>query len=414
MSTNQAESILRKHTEASDVLVGEMYDFNVDLIICDDLSTARAIEFFRKMKGTQPVNSNRILVTCEHFAPPTTLDGAEIQNLIRKKIREWKIDGFHELGRSGIGPVVAVSNSLVKPGMLIVGTDPITGALGGLGCLAVAVGAGDIAALWRTGKIHLMLHETLEVVLEGKKQANIDIVDIALTAIKQLDGVQETKIIELSGKAAQNLNIDDRLELSYFLVESGATSAIIPSSNELLSMLKLPLDDNLTKESATPTLMDYSIQMDAVKPMISLPSGEIISIDEIEETKIDLVIIGGGLGGTIQNLIELDRIIAHNKLHPDVRMVVYPASNDIFVNAAKTGIIERLATAGAVVCAPGRGPEGYGHHGICTKGESVLINSSLNNEGLYGHMQASIHLAGTKVCATSALAGRIVSQTEGL
>ncbi|MBU1024340.1 hypothetical protein KKB99_08680, partial [bacterium] len=293
MRINQAESILRNHTEATNILVGKMYDINVDLIICDDFSTYRAIEFFRKMKGTRPVNRDKILVTCEHFSPPTTLDGAEIQNSIRKKIKEWKIGGFHELGRSGIGPIVAVSNSLIKPGMLIVGTDPIIGALGGLGCLAIALGAGDIAALWRTGKIHLMLGETLEVVLEGKKQPEIDIVDIALSVIKQLDGSQENKIIEFAGNTACDLNIDDRLEISCFLVESGATSAIIPPSNKLLSMLKLPFDNNLDTKPDLPTLTDYSIQIDNLKPMISLPSGKIIPVDEIEETKIDLVIIGG-------------------------------------------------------------------------------------------------------------------------
>ena len=148
--------------------------------------------------------------------------------------------------------------------------------------------------------------------------------------------------------------------------------------------------------------------------MIALPSveDEIIPVEEIEDTKIDLVIIGGGLGGTYQNLKELDSILSRHKLNQDVRVIIYPASSAIYLQAVKSGIIERFTESGIMVCSPGRGPEGYGNHGISSKDEHVLFNGSLNYEGIVGHVESKIFLAGTKTCAASAVTGNITSIRE--
>ncbi len=408
------ESILREHSDNAVISVGEMIDVSVDLIICDDLATARSIEVFGQMGGNEPLDKDKILITCEHFTPPSTIDGANIQNKIRLKAKEWGIRNFHELGRSGIGAIVAVNKGLVKPGMLIVGTDPITGALGGLGCYATAVGAGDVAGLWRKGTVHLLIPETVKVALNGSKPEWTDGIDIALAVISQSTDYDDASIYEFCSQGAYDLTLDERLEVAYFIMESGATSAIIPPSTELYAQLGFPTEQIESEQAETLFDSDIAINLNDLKPMIALPSSEdeIIPVEDIDETKVDLVIIGGGLGGTYQNLKELDSILSGNKLNPDVRVIVYPASSAIYHQAVRDGIIERFAESGIMVCSPGRGPEGYGNHGISSKNEHVLFNGSLNYEGIVGHIASKIYLAGTKTCAASAVTGRITSIRE--
>lgn len=414
MLVKLGESILRNHSDNAVISVGEMVNVSVDLVICDDLATARSIELFDKMGGNEPLDKDKIVVTCEHFTPPSTIDGAEIQNRIRLKAKEWGLKHFYELGRSGIGAVVAVNKGLVKPGMLIVGTDPITGALGGLGCYATAIGAGDIAALWRKGSIHLLIPETLKIALNGRKPEWTDGVDIALSVISQSGNDDDACIYEFHSQGAYDLTLDERLEVAYFIMESGATSAIIPPSPELFVKLGLSTEQTQTEQPETMFENDVTINLNDLKPMVALPysENEIIPVEDIEETKVDLILIGGGLGGTYQNLIELDSILSRNKLHPDVRLMVYPSSSDIFNIAVREGIIGRFVDAGIMVCAPGRGPEGYGNHGISAKNEHVLINGSLNYEGIVGHIASEIYLAGTKTCIASAVTGKITSARE--
>lgn len=408
------ESILREHSDNEIISVGEMINVNVDLIICDDLATSRSIEVFEQMGGEEPLDKDKTLVTCEHFTPPSTIDGANIQNKIRLKAKEWNLKNFYDLGSSGVGPIVAVNKGLVKPGMLIVGTDPITGALGGLGCYATAVGAGDVAVLWRRGIIHLLIPRTIKVALEGSKSEWVDGVDIALEVISQSANSDDASIFEFHSKAAYDLTLDERLELAYFIMESGATSAIIPPSTEIYSQLGLPVDHIEFEAPESLFDSDIVINLDNLKPMIALPSSEdeIIPVCDMEETKVDMVIIGGGVGGTYQNLKELDLILSRHKINPDVRVIVYPSSSAIYLQAVRDGIIERFAESSIMVCSPGRGPEGYGNHGISAKKEHVLINGSLNYEGIVGHIESEIFLAGTKTCAASAVTGRITSIRE--
>jgi 3-isopropylmalate/(R)-2-methylmalate dehydratase large subunit len=409
------DSILKGHSKTEFPQVGEAIDVDVDLMLCDDLATARAIELFAQMDGKTPVNKEKIVITNEHFPPPSTLDSANLQNIIRLKAREWELKHYYELGRSGVGPVVALADGLIKPGMLAVGTNPITGALGGLGCYATAIGAGDMAALWRKGFIHLLVPQTARVLLSGKKHDSIDAVDIALTVLATVQDSYDFQSFEFEGEGALNLSIDERMEIAYLITESGMNSAIIPPSAELYSQLNLPVDKNtISEESMMDFMSDFEIDLGSIKPMIAPSVGDsgIIPVDELLETPVDLVVIGGGMSGTYQNLQEIDLIFQDRKLPDKVRMVIYPASSRVYYQAVRQGIIERFLKAGILICAPGRGIEGFGNHGITTSGERVLINGSLNHEGIIGDINTEVYVTGTKTCAASAIAGKVITASE--
>lgn len=415
MRIRLGDSILKAHAKTDFSQVGEAIDVEVDLMLCDDLATARAIELFAQMDGKTPVNKERIVITNEHFTPPSTLDSAQLQNTIRLKSREWGLTHYHELGRSGVGPVVALEDGLIKPGMLVVGTNPITGALGGLGCYASAIGAGDMAALWRKGFIHLLVPQTARILLRGVKSESTDAADIALTVLSTVQESLEFHSFEFEGEGALNLSLDDRLEIAYFIAESGMSNAIIPPSSDLYRQLNLPAETNQTHEESQLDFMnDFEIDLDTIKPMIapSIGDASILPVDSLDETPIDLVVIGGGMSGTYQNLEDIDTIFRGRKLAKNVRMIIYPASSNVYYQAVKNGIIERFTNAGILVCAPGRGSEGYGNNGITTRGEKVLINCSLNHEGIIGNINTEVYVTGNRTCAASAIAGKVITASE--
>jgi 3-isopropylmalate/(R)-2-methylmalate dehydratase large subunit len=411
---NLGESILHSHSDGGILQVGDTVFVSSDLIVCDDLVTARAIELFRQMGGKEPVDKNKIVITCEHFTPPSNLSSAEIQNTIRKTAKAWGLNGFNELGRSGIGPILAVSQGLVHPGMLVIGTDPIVGALGGLGCFATAVGAGDIAALWKTGKVPVLVPNITRILITGKLPDIADGLDIALTLNCSHFEDITYRSFEFMGDGALSLCRDDRLELAFFMMETGAINAIIPPTGNLYVELDLPVDSKLLGSVDVDFTSDFTLNLEDIKPMIALPDldQDIKSVEEFDEVDLDIVIIGGGMGGTLKNLRTLDRIIGGKKINPSTRLIIYPASSEIVRIAEKERIIGRLVDAGANICSPGRGIEGYGNRGLSTRGERVLINSTTHHQGIVGHVESEIYLASTKTCAVSAIAGKIISPGE--
>jgi 3-isopropylmalate/(R)-2-methylmalate dehydratase large subunit len=409
------DSILKAHAKPEFPQVGEAIEVEVDLMLCDDLATARAIELFAQMDGKTPVNMDKIVITNEHFTPPSTLDSAQIQNTIRLKAREWGLTHYHELGRSGVGPVVALAERLIKPGMLVVGTNPITGALGGLGCYATAIGAGDMAALWRKGFIHMLVPKTARILMKGIKPDSVDAVDIALTVLATVQDSHDFQSFEFEGDSALNLSVDERMEIAYLITESGMINAIIPPSANLYRQLDIPVETNeMHEESEMDFMNDFEIDLDSIKPMIAPSVGDssILPVEDLAETPVDLVVIGGGMSGSYQNLQEIDTVFQGRKLSDNVRMVIYPASSNVYYQAVKNGIIERFINAGILVCAPGRGIEGYGNNGITTRGERVLINGSLNHEGIIGDIKTEVYVTGNKTCAASAIAGKVIKVSE--
>ena len=411
MRSRIAESILRDHSKGGLAPQGGEITVKADLMLCDDFTTARTMKLFHEMGGEVPLDKNNIIITCEHFTPPSTLDGAQFQHEIRTISRKWGISGFHELGQSGIGPFVALAEKRIRPGMMIVGTSPVVYSLGGLGCYATAIGAGDMAALWRRGTIYLVVPSTIGVHIKGPKPDYIDGADIGLAILKNFVSTDDYHAFEFHGSGLDELTLDERLEMTYFTAHSGASVAIASPSKELYGLLGLPYDEIPGEKDEPDFLYEIEIDLNELKPMIALPPSaeEIITIDETNNIGIDLVIIGGGLGGSLQNLRETDRIMRSRKPSKNVRVFVYPSSSEIMLEAVREGIIERLIEAGVLVCAPGRGAEGFGHRGLVTQGERVLINGFLFHEGRLGHVDSEVYLGSTRTCAASAIAGKIIS-----
>jgi len=408
------ESILHSHSKGVLPPIGEAINVKVDLMLCDDYTMSRAHEFFEKMNGNIPIDKDKIVVTCEHFTPPSTIESASLQQDVRTISRKWKLKHFYELGRSGTGPLVAISNGLVKPGMMIVGTSPIVTSLGGLGCYATSIGPSDMAALWRKGEIHLILPKSVNIKISGKKQSHIDGIDIALFTLKNLAEIDEYHMLNFYGDGAMNLALDDRLELAFFMAQKGANTVLIPPSKDLFSLMNIKPENTIAHEIDAQLNFDLSFDVAHVEPMVAVlvESEEIIPIKEAKAVEIDAIIIGGGLAGTLGNLRILDRMISGKQVNSRLRMFVYPGSSEIFLRALEEGIIERLSKAGAMICTPGRGAEGYGYRGIISKDEKVMTNSALFQEGIFGLMESEIYFAGTLTCAASAIAGKIVHPLE--
>jgi homoaconitate hydratase family protein len=420
---NISEKILARATGKEEVSPGEILDVKVDMIMVHDLTGPLAVESFRKI-GTQQVWDNRkIVVILDHQVPANSIKAAELQKIMREFAKEQKIK-LYDVGKGGICHQVMPEKGHVLPGTVILGTDSHTCTYGAFGAFATGIGSTEAAAVFATGKIWLKAPESIKINVKGRFQKLVTPKDLILFVIGQIgsDGAIYQSI-EFTGTAIRDMSIAGRMTLCNMTVEMGAKNGIIEPDETTLKFLKGRTNEAIESlESFELVRSDPDasykrvLDLDVVhlEPQVSCPPSvdNVKPVSKVVGIKVDQAFIGSCTNGRIEDLRLAAEILKGRKVKNGVRMLVIPASQEVYMQALREDLLVIFVEAGGYVCNPNCGPCLGGHMGLLASGEVCISSSNRNFIGRMGSPEASIYLASPATVAASALTGRITDPRE--
>jgi 3-isopropylmalate/(R)-2-methylmalate dehydratase large subunit len=392
-----------------------------DLVMMNDVSGSLAMRAFERMGATRVFDPERIVLVADHFVPAKDVRSAELVADLRRFAERHGIGHYYELGRTaeaGIEHTLLPELGLVAPGMLIAGGDSHTCTYGALGAFATGMGSTDIAAAWITGWTWLKVPPSLKFVFTGTPQPWVGGKDYILAVLGRIgvDGALYSAM-EFCGEAIERLGIDGRLTMCNMAIEAGGKNGIIAADAVVDAYLAgrtaVPYG-KLASDADAAYAAVHEIDVSRLEPQVAKPHSpaNVVGVSEVASVRIDQAFVGSCTNGRISDLREAAAVLRGRKVHPDVRMIVIPATQNIYRQALKEGLLDLFVEAGAAVSTPTCGPCLGGHMGILAKGEVAVATSNRNFLGRMGHLQSEVYLAGPAVTAASAVLGRIAHPQE--
>ena len=420
MGMTITEKILAVHSGRKEVSAGDLINATVDLILANDITAPIAINEFKKIGAKDVFNKNRIAFIPDHFAPQKDIKAAEQCKMLRDFSKEYKLALYFEVGRMGIEHALLPEEGLVVPGDLIIGADSHTCTYGALGAFATGVGSTDVASAMATGECWFKVPESMKFVYYGKLNKWTGGKDLILHTIGDV-GVDGAiyMAMEFDGEAIRSLPMHARLTMCNMAIEAGGKNGIIVPDE---------ITEKYVNGRAKRGYKFYSSDKDAKHTEIKeydcskipltvscphLPSNTKPAA-ELFEVTIDQVVIGSCTNGRIEDLREAAEVIKGKKVNPNVRLIVIPATQKIYLQAVREGLVEIFINAEAVVSTPTCGPCLGGHMGILAKGERAIATTNRNFVGRMGHPESEVYLSNPAVAAASAVKGRIAIPDEVL
>jgi len=408
-----AEQILSAKS-GSAARAGDVVVCDVDLVLGTDASAPMAIAYFAQMGGTRVHDPSRVVFALDHYTPSSESDKtAGFHAQVREFARAQGVR-VHEVGE-GISHTIAVERGYVRPGQLVIGADSHTVTCGALNAFAVGVGSSDLAAAMLTGQLWLRVPQTIRVVLDGARQADVAAKDIALAMVAALgtDGA-DYHALEIGGPATNQFTLDDRLVLSNLAVEAGAKAALWEADEVLREGLRARGIEEIAPvvaDRGARYVRELVLDLSSLTPRVALPHspGNVVPIDIAPDTPIHMVFLGTCTGGRVADYHEAVAVLERGggRIADGVQLVVTPASREIERRLAADGTLDKLARMGAVVTTPGCGAC-CGTSGVIPgDGMNVMSTANRNFKARMGNATASIYLASPAACAAAALTGRI-------
>jgi len=412
------EKILSAHSGKEEVRPGELIITDVDFVLANDITAPIAIKEFEKIGAKGVFDPDRVAFIPDHFAPQKDIKAAEQCKMLRDFSRGFGLGHYFEVGRMGIEHALLPEEGLVLPGDVVVGADSHTCTYGALGAFATGVGSTDVAFAMATGQCWFKVPESMKFIYKGKPRRWVGGKDYILHTIGDIgvDGALYMAM-EFEGEAITTLPIHGRLTMCNMAIEAGAKSGIIvPDSitehyvkGRAKRQYKFYTSD---KDSIYKEIREYDVsKIPLTVSCPHLPSNT-KPAEELSDIRIDQVVIGSCTNGRLEDLREAAQIIKGRKVHKDVRLIVIPATQRIYKEALREGIIEAFIDAEAVVSTPTCGPCLGGHMGILAKGERALATTNRNFVGRMGHPESEVYLSGPAVAAATAITGRIAVPEE--
>jgi 3-isopropylmalate/(R)-2-methylmalate dehydratase large subunit len=414
-----AEKILAAHTGRETVSPGEFINVRVDLVLSNDITAPIAIREFRRLGVGRVFDPKKVVMVPDHFTPNKDIASAEQARLVRDFAREQGIIYF-EVGRMGIEHVLLPEQGLVLPGDLVIGADSHTCTYGALGAFATGMGSTDIAAAMATGDIWMKVPPTIKLVYSGSLNNWVMGKDLILYTIGNIgvDGALYSAM-EFTGEAVDALSIDGRFTMANMAVEAGAKVGIFRVDNKtqlyIKSRAKRPYKVYEPDGDARyAQVIEYDVSK--IEPQVALPHSPANArpISQVGNIEIDQAVIGSCTNGRIEDLQVSAQVLKGRKVHPRVRCIVIPASQEVYLDALTRELIEIFIKAGAVVSTPTCGPCLGGYMGVLAAGERCISTTNRNFVGRMGHPESEVYLANPAVAAASAVLGRIASPAEVL
>ncbi len=418
MGMTMTQKILAAHAGLSEVSAGQLIEADLDLVLGNDVTAPVAIHEMEKMTIKKVFDKNKIALVPDHFTPNKDIKSAEHCKCVREFAVEQDITNYFEIGEMGIEHALLPEKGLVVAGDAVIGADSHTCTYGALGAFSTGVGSTDMAAGMATGKAWFKVPSAIKFILTGKPSKWVSGKDVILHIIG-LIGVDGAlyKSMEFVGDGIANLTMDDRFSMANMAIEAGAKNGIFPVDELAIEYMK----EHSTKaykvyEADEDALYDetYVIDLSALKSTVAFPHlpENTHTIDEVGDIKIDQVVIGSCTNGRIDDLRIAAKILEGRKVAKGLRVIVFPATQKIYLQAMEEGLLAVFIKAGAVVSTPTCGPCLGGHMGILAAGERAVATTNRNFVGRMGHVNSEVYLASPAVAAASAVTGKISGPEE--
>ena len=411
------EKILAAHTDRKKVSPGEFINVRVDLILANDITAPIAIREFRRIGVDKVFDPKKIVMVADHFVPNKDITSAEQAKLMRDFCYQQGILHF-DVGQMGIEHVLLPEQGLVLPGDIVIGADSHTCTYGALGAFATGMGSTDIATAMATGDIWMKVPPTIKLVYHGILGKWVGGKDLILYTIGNIgvDGALYSAM-EFTGEAIDALSMDGRFTMANMAIEAGAKAGIFRVDSKTVDYIKprakrpytIYEPDNDTEYAQ---VIEYDVS--ALEPQVALPHSpaNAKAVSQVNGIEIDQAVIGSCTNGRLEDLRLAAQILKGKKVHPRVRCIIIPGTQQVYLDALTDGLVEIFIKAGAAVSTPTCGPCLGGHMGVLAESERCISTTNRNFVGRMGSPKSEVYLANPAVAAASAITGRITSPEE--
>jgi 3-isopropylmalate/(R)-2-methylmalate dehydratase large subunit len=422
-----AEKVLKAHCVSKDITPGEFIEADIDIALGNDITAPLAIEEFKKAGFKKVFNKNKVVLVPDHFAPAKDLRSANQCKILADFAKEQKIKNYFEVGCMGIEHALLPELGLVVPGDLVIGADSHTCTYGALGCYSTGVGSTDLARAFADGKCWFKVPESIKFIYKGKLNKWVGGKDLILFTIGQIgvDGALY-KAMEFSGPVISRLSMDDRFSMSNMAIEAGARAGIIAPDDITWEYVRESQKSKAKTQKLKSKLKNLNSDTDAhyerifewdishLEPQVACPHlpSNVKAAFELGSVKLDQVVIGSCTNGRISDLRAAAKLLKGRKVKSGLRLIVFPATQKIYLEAVREGLAEIFVKAGGIFSTPTCGPCLGGHMGILTEGETCLATTNRNFIGRMGSPKSFVYLSSPAVAAASAVTGRITDPSK--
>ena len=411
MGMTMTQKILAKHAGVSAVEAGQLIEGKLDLVLGNDITTPVAITEFEKAGLTQVFDRDKITIVLDHSTPCKDIKSAQLCAQARAFAKRFRITHFYDVGQMGVEHAILPEKGLVAPGEVVIGADSHTCTYGALGAFSTGVGSTDMAAGMATGLAWFKVPSAIKVTLHGSFRPYVSGKDLILHLIGMIgvDGALY-RSLEFTGDGVAALSMDDRFTISNMAIEAGAKNGIFPVDETTRAYLRGRVSRAWEAFDADPDAVyerEIEIDLNNLRPTVALPHlpSNTRSVDEVAGTPIQQVVIGSCTNGRLEDMRKAAEVLKGRKVHDGVRCIVFPATQQIMLDAMAEGLIQIFIEAGCAVSTPTCGPCLGGHMGVLSDGERAISTTNRNFVGRMGPVSSEIILASPAVAAASAVAG---------
>jgi len=418
MGMTITEKILAAHAGKEVVKPGEFIMAKLDVLLANDITAPIAIDEFRKAGAKDVFDKEKIVMVADHFVPNKDIRAAQQCKMMRDFAREQELINYFDVGQMGIEHALLPEQGLVLPGDVILGADSHTCTYGAVGAFSTGSGSTDFAAAMITGEVWLRVPESMKFIYYGQRQDWVSGKDFILHTIGDI-GVSGAlyKAMEFTGEAIADLRMDSRLTICNMAIEAGGKSGIIVPDQITMDYVEPRAFRKFKVYESDPDAVYSDIReydVSKIEPQVAFPHLPENSkgISEVGDVPNDQSVIGSCTNGRMEDMRIAAQILKGKSVHPDVRLIVIPATQNIYLQAIMEGLIEIFIHAGGVVSTPTCGPCLGGHMGVLAEGERCISTTNRNFRTRMGHEDSEVYLSGPAVAAASAILGRIGSPEE--
>jgi 3-isopropylmalate/(R)-2-methylmalate dehydratase large subunit len=407
-----AEKVLARASGRNVVRPGDYVTARIDLLMANDLGFPKIYDAITRRGVTKVWDEDKVVVVMDHSVPPPSVKGAEDHMKIRAAVRALKIKNFYEVG-AGIEHQVLIENGHVLPGRLIVAGDSHTTAHGALGAAATGIGATEVAYAMVKGSLWFRVPATIRFILKGTLPRGVSSKDIVLKIAGQYTiEVGQYKSIEFQGAVAEALSLEERINISNMGVELGTKFAFFEADRKVLDYLKGRTNQPLESFGPDPDARyeaTYEMDVTSLEPQVACPHSlnNVKSVSEVGDVPVQQAFLGSCTDAQAEDLERAATVLRGKRVHPGTRMLVIPASREIYLRLVTSGAAQTFLEAGAMIGVTGCGPCGGQNPGVLAPGETVISGANRNFEGRMGSPKSFIYLGSPETVAASAIEGKI-------
>ncbi len=415
---NITEKIFAAHAGMESVKAGDLITAKVDITLANDITGPVAINEFKKIGVDKVFDNERVDFVPDHFVPNKDIKSAEQAKMIREFAREQELKHYFDVGRMGIEHTLLPDKGIVGPGDLVIGADSHTCTYGALGAFSTGVGSTDLACAMASGETWFKVPETIKVEFNGKLNKWVSGKDLILHLIGDIgvDGALY-QALEIGGSTIEEMGMDGRFTICNMAIEAGAKNGIIipdKTTEEYVKNRTLRPYKFYTSDADAEYTRVIKYNVEDIEPTVAFPHlpENTKPISQVGEVKINQAVIGSCTNGRISDLQTAAEILKGKRIHDDVRLIVFPGTQDIFLDAMEKGYVRDIIEAGGAVYTPTCGPCLGGHGGVLAAGERAIATTNRNFVGRMGHVDSEVYLSNPAIAAASAILGKIGSPDE--